>query len=243
MKNASKIAYIFFVSFVFSNLHAAYRTQTDKHMQQTNSNINRRIQIQESQEITEHLEKLSLEPSARFISRHPNLYIRPDLSNRQRTILISFTFMLLMAQITTVAATISNHKTQTQSSSDSPVEQAEIIKINGVSKPMLGHIVQAQFNPETDPFSVTSVIRFENNKFFLKGDILSLDEDDVTDIANGKFLYVPYYTMQKTRLSHGSYQEVGAIIIGSSDPSLSNRLHFAAVRSVVHKSDSKDKDL
>ncbi len=103
------------------------------------------------------------------------------------------------------------------------------------SKSVLERIIIAQHHPTTDPFSVTSVIRYKNGNFYLKGDILNLTDEDINDIKNNNFVYANYYTMTKTRLSRGTYQEIGAIIVGSSDESLKHSLHFAAMKKIKNK--------
>jgi hypothetical protein len=156
-----------------------------------------------------------------------------------KAFIIGLAIMLLAAPVA-VAASNSFSEMQVDKSCDPSTEQCsqmtpepKLFEINGVSKPFLGHITQALLYSETDPFSVTSLIRFKDNRFILKGDLLALDEEDLHDIDSGNFVYVPYYTLGKTRLSMGSYEEIGAVIVGSSDPSLGQRLHFAAVRSTL----------
>lgn len=113
------------------------------------------------------------------------------------------------------------------------MDQAEV-EINGVTKPMLGHIMQAILDPKKEVFSVTHIVRFVDEHFVLKGDLCTIDEDDIKDVEAENFVYVPFYTLAKTRLSPGTYEEVGAIIVGTKDPKKAQELHFAAMRSATH---------
>ncbi|MFA6527494.1 MAG: hypothetical protein WCT20_03675 [Candidatus Babeliales bacterium] len=88
-----------------------------------------------------------------------------------------------------------------------------------VNKWMLDRIYYAMYNVK-NPFLDNWIVRFngEGKELTEKGDILTLDEHDVVDIANGDFVYFPFYTVTETSRSTEQVQEVGAIIVGSSDP-------------------------
>jgi hypothetical protein len=245
MKALNKIAFLMLVSLVATNVHAG---KTGRRSDGYKRPSHLRQQKQQAQQTAEYLQR----QTAQFESQHPRKqqlfqnYSWPSISRGQKTILLGLALMLLMTEVNAVATrvqTIPDTDTSVSSipdvarsvpsTTDPQAESVlaekispEIIEFGGIKKPILGHIVQAQFNPETDPFSVTSVVIYKENRFILKGDILALSEDDLNDIANGNFVYVPFYTRRKTRL--GNYQELGAIIVGSSDPSLGDALHFAA---------------
>lgn len=71
--------------------------------------------------------------------------------------------------------------------------------------------------PEEHPFSVTAIVRFNNNKFVLQGDILSINNQDRKDIDNDNYVYCPMYSTQKTRVNPATYESVGAIIVGTKN--------------------------
>jgi len=107
-------------------------------------------------------------------------------------------------------------------------DKSEIIDINGIKKPLLGHITNAVLNPKKDQFGQTHIIRINSKgNFVLVGNVLSLSEEDLLQIGKDNCVYVPYYTMTKI---DGIYKEIGAIIIGTKDKSKGKELHFAAVK-------------
>jgi hypothetical protein len=106
------------------------------------------------------------------------------------------------------------------------------IEFKGEKKPLLGWIM-ASLLDEKHPFSVTTVVRYDENKFILKGDILNLNEQDLNDINNSNYVYCSFYTLEKTRLSQGTYQEIGAIILGTKDQTMSQKLHFAKMKNLL----------
>ncbi|HLW73290.1 MAG TPA: hypothetical protein VKR54_04555 [Candidatus Babeliales bacterium] len=107
------------------------------------------------------------------------------------------------------------------------------IEFQGEKKPLLGWIMVSQLNTK-HPFSITSVVRYDTNEFILKGDILNLNEQDLNDISNNNYVYCPFYSLEKTRLSMGRYEEVGAIILGTTDQQAGQQLHFAKMRNLIN---------
>ena len=65
------------------------------------------------------------------------------------------------------------------------------------------------------------------NKIIIKSDLLNIDDDGFELLKNGLYVYCPYVTMRKTRLSEGMYDEVGALILGTADQSMCEKLHFS----------------
>ena len=109
----------------------------------------------------------------------------------------------------------------------------DLIEINGQERYLIGHITASLLDPQ-DPSSTTDVIRYSEKVFYLKGDLLSLEPEDIEkDLRAGNFYYTPFYTVKKTRLSHGRHVEVGAIILGTTDPKVAKLLHLAAIRNII----------
>lgn len=95
--------------------------------------------------------------------------------------------------------------------------------------------VGASLLDHNHPFSVTSVIRYKDNTFVLKGDIVNLDEQEIQEIGAGNCVYFPFYTKTRTRLSGSEYQDIGAIVLGSKDPEIYDQLFLAANFNLIHQ--------
>ncbi len=118
------------------------------------------------------------------------------------------------------------------------------IEFNGVKKPILNWISKCLLYGEKgkkEPFSVTSIIKSENDKFMYQGDIFSLNENDIKEINNGNSVYCSFYTIKKTRLSADDYEKVGAIILGTKDVEQCKFLGFSALHKNIttYKKDNK----
>ena len=127
-----------------------------------------------------------------------------------------------------------------------PKHTNELIEFEGEKKPLIGWIRAGLLNSE-HPFSTTSVIRLVNAQtFVMQGDVLSLETQDLEgDIANDNYVYTPFYAMLKTRLSRGTYANVGAIILGTKDQKFAQSLHFAHMCGLIaaHRAElAKDRD-
>lgn len=103
------------------------------------------------------------------------------------------------------------------------------------NKYLLDHIVKSQLSPDYK-FSTTSVIRFDNNKFISKGDVLNITEEDLKAIGSGNWVYTSFYGLAQTRLSQGQYEKVGAIILGTTDEKKARDLHFAHQFNTINNS-------
>jgi len=111
----------------------------------------------------------------------------------------------------------------------------KLIEFQGEKKYLLGWILASQLDPK-HRFSTTSIVRLAENTFTLKGDVLNMNEQDIQDVGNNNCVYCSYYTLQKTRLSQGTYAKVGAIILGTKDEKACKDLHFASMRSMIAES-------
>jgi hypothetical protein len=110
-----------------------------------------------------------------------------------------------------------------------------LIEINGQNKLMLGHIVQLGFDlsdGKENLFAHTDIFRYDAEKhtFIRKGTVTSMDEQSLQEIGSDNYVYTPMYTMRKV---DSSYAEFGAIIVGSKDAQLAERLHFASMQSMI----------
>lgn len=96
---------------------------------------------------------------------------------------------------------------------------------------------------EMHPDSVTRVRRIEENRFKESGDLSYIVGDQAeADIKARNCVACPYYDYIKTRVSGGTYQDVGAIITGTTDAKVCKLLHsFGGIRELLAKT-KKEKD-
>ena len=50
--------------------------------------------------------------------------------------------------------------------------------------------------------------------------------EDIEAIGKGSFVYLPFVCMEKTWLSQGCYEELGAIVVGTTDEEVAGKVHF-----------------
>lgn len=127
-----------------------------------------------------------------------------------------------------------NNSSSSSTATNQPTKlnEEKLFEINGKKNYMLDHILQAHLVPN-DPFSTTDIVRCTDKSFTLVGDVSTLQESDLYEIASGNFVYTPFYAMKKTRLSYGSYANIGAIIVGTQDEKKGQDLHFASMRNLL----------
>jgi hypothetical protein len=111
--------------------------------------------------------------------------------------------------------------------------EEKLIEINGQNKPMLGHIVQLGFDlmdGKENPFANTDIFRYDAEKhtFIRIGTATTISKRSLQDISEDNYVYTPFYTMRKVG---PVYTEFGAIIVGTKDAQVAERLHFAAMHS------------
>lgn len=104
-----------------------------------------------------------------------------------------------------------------------------------VTKSLLGHIMHAVLNPQTDQFSTTDVFRFEDETFTHLGDVTQMPKDALKEAAEGNYVYTNFYTMKKTRLSNEFDEAVGAIIIGTKNEEVVSQLRIASMVSLIQE--------
>lgn len=76
------------------------------------------------------------------------------------------------------------------------------------------------------PLSDTPVFEVFQNKFKQVGDLSEFPEATKKTVLLGNFTLCNFYSLQKTRLSNGSYKEVGAVVAGVKNPKVCKDLHF-----------------
>ncbi len=138
---------------------------------------------------------------------------------------------------------------QTNKNANPEVEAEEktFIEFRKEKKLPLEWVIECFRNKE-HPFSITRVLRYYPDSFLRKegyleyGDVLSLqkykykaeatvddledkeliealEEESVEDIKTSNFVYCPFYTLDKTRLNPTRFDNVGAIILGTTKES------------------------
>lgn len=106
-------------------------------------------------------------------------------------------------------------------------QDEESIKINGETKPLMGHINNTlMFN--LNHMMYIDFIRYDNGKYIVisKG-FPDLTENDFEQISNKNFVYVPFYTLEKR--GGNLYKEIGAVVIGTKDEDKAKYIHFIAM--------------
>ncbi len=103
------------------------------------------------------------------------------------------------------------------------------------------HGAKAQVHPSDDlpldsdhPYSVTPVFSIDNDgNFISEGDLSTISPGAREAISHQRFVACPFFALQQTRLSGGSYREVGAIITEASNKELCEDLRFGHRRTLV----------
>lgn len=92
-----------------------------------------------------------------------------------------------------------------------------------------------------DPISDTPVMDCNETGCGEVGDLTSIPEPVKEKIRNGNFTACNFYALNKTRLSQGSYKECGAIIVGTTDESACQDLHFSHMRKIIEQVKQQNK--
>lgn len=111
----------------------------------------------------------------------------------------------------------------------------EKIKYNGQEKSIAELVKQSRLNGGLEAFSVTQVVdcRGQHPFFVKRGDLLSLTDKDVAQIEQNNFIYASFFGYEKTRLSKGRYEAVGALLIGTNREVLLNHPSFYRLRTLA----------
>jgi hypothetical protein len=88
-------------------------------------------------------------------------------------------------------------------------------------------------------FSITPVFSVDGGTLERVGDLSNYPEKSKRDVKVLNYTYCPFYTLEKTRLSRGSYEKVGAVISGLENPKACDLLAMGAMRDVMAKSQGK----
>ena len=80
------------------------------------------------------------------------------------------------------------------------------------------------------PLSDTPVFEVSQNQLKQVGDLSEFPETVKKTVRLGNFTLCSFYSLQKTRLSGGSYKEVGAVVSGIQNPKVCDALHFGHMR-------------
>lgn len=106
------------------------------------------------------------------------------------------------------------------------------IEINGETKTMIGHIHEARLDAmdgKENPFINTDIITYDENGFVRVGTVLSANKAVLMEVAKGNYMYTPWYAKSKGA-SGRDYVEFGAIILGTKDQAIINKLRLSAVK-------------
>lgn len=75
---------------------------------------------------------------------------------------------------------------------------------------MYEHVTNAIKNKDSDQFFCTKVIRWEplESKFYELEEVADLTNFELNDVQKDNFIYKPFLTMEKTRLSLPFFQNI-----------------------------------
>ncbi len=91
------------------------------------------------------------------------------------------------------------------------------------------------------PYSDTPVFSLSEKGLEAAGDLTDMPETAKNDVRLGNFAACNFYSLQKTRLSHGSYKEVGAIATGTTNEKVCEPLQFGSMRDLIEKTKNQQK--
>ncbi|NGX34820.1 MAG: hypothetical protein K1060chlam1_01177 [Candidatus Anoxychlamydiales bacterium] len=83
------------------------------------------------------------------------------------------------------------------------------------------------------PLSDTPVLEIEGDKFKKVGDLAEFPESTKEKVRLMQYTLCPFYSLQKTRLSDGRYNEVGAVVAGAENSKVCEALHFGHIRELI----------
>jgi hypothetical protein len=95
-------------------------------------------------------------------------------------------------------------------------------------------------NPE-HPYSDTPVFDCSEKGIEATGDLTNIPQPTKDKVVWGNFTACNFYSLQKTRLSSGSYKEVGAIVAGTTDEEVCLDLHFGHMRKRIDETKKQQK--
>lgn len=103
------------------------------------------------------------------------------------------------------------------------------IEIDGQKKPMLGHINNLLFKPESK-FKNTHVLTYSKGVFTVVGTVTNCSEEYIELIAKNNYTFFSYYNMVKVG---PSYEKFSAIIVGHKNAKLKEALHLATMKEYI----------
>ena len=107
------------------------------------------------------------------------------------------------------------------------------IEINGEKRPLMDHIIKA-LTVDPDHLKNIDFIRYENGKYIIVAeDKPNLSEADLKQLGENNYVYASFYKVAKR--DGRDYQNIGAIIIGTTDKKHANAIHFAALDAIMDK--------
>ncbi|MFZ5954173.1 MAG: hypothetical protein ACOYT8_03715 [Candidatus Dependentiae bacterium] len=121
--------------------------------------------------------------------------------------------------------------------------QKKLITLNGHTASLIDHIDRSKKLMNTDPISATLILRYIATECLIeRGNVLCITQEDLTDIKNDNYVYVPKFRFDNTHLSGNKKIWVDAIIVGTTDE---NHVHDLSPRSIdkilIDKREAKKK--
>lgn len=115
------------------------------------------------------------------------------------------------------------------------------LTINGFTAPLIDHINRCKILMNISPISAALIFRITDEKQLIeRGNVLSIVRDDLDDIQQENYIYIPGYRFMKTHLSGSHKMWVDAIIVGTNDQSIIQSLSPRAIDKIlISKRESK----
>ena len=104
-------------------------------------------------------------------------------------------------------------------------EPNKMITFNGQEKYLMRLIIVCEYD-RNHPFSVTQIVRKNNDRFDHIGEISDLNKQDFDNIHHLNYVHLDNHTYRPTRLSKGEIAPVGLLILGTTDKQSCLKLKF-----------------
>lgn len=121
--------------------------------------------------------------------------------------------------------------------------QKKLITLNGHTASLIEHINRTKNLMNTDPVSATLIFRYIATDCLIeRGNVLCIAQEDLADIKNDNYLYIPKFRFENTHLSGNSKTWVDAIIVGTTDETHANNLSPRSIDQIlINKREAKKK--
>ena len=158
---------------------------------------------------------------------------RPDMKT-SKTFLLSLAVIACLIQSAHLIASSNNSEEEEgakvlRSAFGKRLPDAEgLITIQGQSKFMIEHIINARMVESESPLKDTNILHYNSETgFAIVGTVLNMSEEDRILITNNNYTYAPLYKKMKISGLHLEPEAIGAIIVGHQNALLGYELELS----------------